>query len=93
MANSTIVNEKNAPKKRDLRLPRDFRYFDNLIQDNIDYINIDKQTNEDALQYAPIKIQHDNPPMSVRIHKKKYTHRACAMSACSMFPLCEIHIL
>ena len=43
VVNSTIVSVKKAPKKQDLRLPRDFRYFDNLIQDNIDYLNIKKQ--------------------------------------------------
>ena len=44
-----------------------------MIQDNIDYLNIEKQMNKDAVQYTPIKILNDNPSMSVIIHKKKRT--------------------
>ena len=79
--NITIINVKKAPTKQDLRLPRDFRYFDDLIQDNIDYLNIKKQINKDALKYA---LLNDNLSISVIIHKKnthtelaQYLHAAC----------------
>ena len=86
MVNSTIVNVKKAPKKQDLRLPRDFRYFDDLIQDNIDYLNIEKQINKDALQYAPINILNDNPSISVIIHKKKHIQSLRNICMMRVFP-------
>ena len=84
MVNSTIVNVKKAPKKQDLRLPRDFRYFDDLIQDNINCLNIEKQINKDALKYAPINILNNNSSMSVIIHKKKRIQ--------SLRNICMLHV-
>ncbi len=63
-------------------MPKDFRYFDNLISDNIDYITINKQMNKDKSLYRPVNIQ--SPSMSVIIQKKQthtelvqYLHTAC----------------
>ena len=70
--NSLIAKKpQRLRKKRDYRLPKDFRYFDSLIADNIDYITIEKQVNKDKTIYRPVTIQ--SPSMSVIIRKKQ-TH-------------------
>ena len=68
---SIITTPKRPSKSKDLRLPKEYRYFDELIEDNIDYISIDKQVLKDKASYAPVTI--NNPSMAVIIQKKK-TH-------------------
>ena len=73
LANSLRVHHsKITPtSNRHRRLPRHMRYYDQLLQDNIDYISIDKQVRQDKKTYIPVTIT--SPSMSVIIHKKK-TH-------------------
>ena len=67
---STISLPIIAKKTHDSRLPHHLRNFDQLIQDNINYINIDKQINQDRQQNTKIRIHPNNPSMAVIIHKK-----------------------
>ena len=57
------------PKQQKSSIHKDFRYFDKLITDNIDYDAIEKQMDKDKKLYAPVTIQ--SPSMSVIIQKKK----------------------
>ena len=70
---NTLIAEKTNKiwKKRESRLPKEFRYSDNRISDNINYIAIEKQMNKDKTLYRPVTIQ--SPSMSVIIRKKQ-TH-------------------
>ena len=71
VANSSITHTKQYKKSKQSRLPRILRYFDELIQDNIDYIDVAKQSNRDTAQHARVNVQYNNPSMSVIIHKKR----------------------
>ena len=62
------------------------RYFDQLIEDNIDYISIEKQVNRDRTLYTPVTIQ--SPSISVIIQKKKtHTELVQYLHAASFSPV------
>ena len=90
-ANSIITHFKKPERlKHELRLPKEYRHFDELIQDNIDYISIDKQIFRDKAKYTSITI--NTPSMAVIIQKKKthmelvqYLHAACFSPVRSTF--------
>ena len=68
--NSLIAGvDKAMPKQQKSRIHKDFRNFDSLITDNMDYDAIEKQIRDDKKLYAPVTIQ--SPSMSVIIQKKK----------------------
>ena len=85
--NSSIATKPRRMRvKQDYRLPKDFRYFDNLIEDNIDYISIEKQVNKDKTIYRPVTIQ--SPSMSVIIRKKQtHTELAQYLHAAAFSPV------
>ena len=86
------ISSKNIPKTQEvLRPPNYLRKLDHLIQDNIDYIDIDKQLKQDN-KTVKIQIRPDNPSMAVIINKKqthaelaRYLHTTCFSPVKSTF--------
>ena len=70
MANNIIATKKQRKKLQNSQLPYKLRYFDDLIQDNIDHVDITNKINKDATQYASANVLYDNPLMFIIIQKK-----------------------
>jgi hypothetical protein len=62
---TTTYLKKKRKSSTHLKVPRYFRYFDQLLEDNIDFISIEKQMNKDKQAFRPITLQ--SPSMSVII--------------------------
>ena len=72
-----------APTTFKHRAKKVLRHFDDLIDDNIFDNLLQKQQKWTKSNVFPIKIQHDNPSMSVIIYKKKHMELAqCLHAAC-----------
>ena len=81
-----------VPTKNKYRINKELRSFNKLVNDNIFDNFFTKQQNIDAKLYGPVQRQHDNPSMSVIIHKNKtlmelaqYLHAECFSSVRSSF--------
>ena len=82
--NSVVKAKKYQVKNKISKLPREFRNFEALINNNIEDNIIANQIRKDASNYDTIKIELDNPSIAVIIPKKKthtdlaqYLYAAC----------------